>query len=154
MGWRVFRKFREQVFGSGSKLIIAQGGELDVESGGALKLAGQQVTASAAVLNALTSNGVDGIGSGYKLARGVHETASASDTIDTGLATVVAAVAVLEGAPSLDTLLVQAVVGNQAGSPAAGRILIKSWKVTAANDVTPIAATTFGVKVSWIAIGT
>lgn len=35
----------------GDKHVIASGGELDVESGGALKIAGTQVTASAAELN-------------------------------------------------------------------------------------------------------
>src|SRR5262245_33821205 len=36
----------------GDKQVVASGGELDVESGGALKLAGTQVTATAAELNA------------------------------------------------------------------------------------------------------
>lgn len=96
---------------------------------------------------------IAGVGAGYKVARGMATTASASDDINTGLASVVAAVAVLEDAPSLATLWVQAVVGNQAGAPAAGHILLKSWKPTAANDVTPLAATAFAKKVSWIAIG-
>ncbi len=37
----------------GDSLIVASGGELDVESGGALKIAGIQVTATAAELNAI-----------------------------------------------------------------------------------------------------
>lgn len=36
---------------SGDKLVVGSGGEIDVESGGALKIAGTQVTASAAELN-------------------------------------------------------------------------------------------------------
>lgn len=39
----------------GDSLIVASGGELDIESGGAFKIAGTQVTASAAELNALGS---------------------------------------------------------------------------------------------------
>jgi len=154
------RVYREQ---GGNKLVVATGGEVDIEAGGAIKIAGVQVTADAADLNILDGVTkttaqinlmVAGVAAGYKIARGIHETVAASDDVDTGLATVVAAVAVLEDAPGLDPLLVQAVVGNQAGAPAAGHILINSWKATAANDVTPIAATTFTKKVSWIAIGT
>jgi hypothetical protein len=92
--------------------------------------------------------------SGYKIARGQATTGSASDTVVTGLNTVVAAVANLEDAPVLTCLSAQAVIGDQAGAPAAGSILIKTWKPTAANDATPVAASTFGKKVNWIAIGT
>ncbi len=142
---------------------VKSGAEIDIEAGGRLEIAGVAVTASAAELNILDGvtrataqiNAlVQGVAAGYKLARGVHETVAASDDVDTGLATVVAAVAVLEDAPSLDPLLVQAVVGDQAGAPAAGHILIKTWKATAAADCTPVAATTFAKKVSWIAVGT
>ncbi len=35
----------------GDKMVVASGGELDVESGGALKLAGSQVTATAPEIN-------------------------------------------------------------------------------------------------------
>ena len=52
------------------------------------------------------------------------------------------------------TRFVTCSIGDQAGAPAAGSILIKSWKPTANNDVTPIAATTFTKNVNWIAIGT
>ena len=44
-------------------------------------------------------------------------------------------------------------IGDQAGSPAAGSILIKTWKSTD-GDATLIAATTFSMKVNWIAFGT
>jgi hypothetical protein len=79
---------------------------------------------------------------------------AAVDTVVTGLATVVAVVAVLDSDPTLDPLFVTASIGDQAGAPAAGSVYIKSWQATAAGDVTPIAATTFGKKVNWIAIGT
>lgn len=37
----------------GDKLVVASGGEVDIESGGALKLAGTQIAASAAEINKL-----------------------------------------------------------------------------------------------------
>jgi hypothetical protein len=49
---------------------------------------------------------------------------------------------------------VSATIGDQAGSPAAGSIIIKTWQNTSGSDPTPTAATTFGKKVNWIAIGT
>ncbi len=127
------------------------------------KVAGTEVTATAAELNILdgvTKTAAEinalvaGAAGGYKVARIMHTTVAASDDVNTGLATVVAALAVLEDAPGLDPLLVQAVVGDQAGTPAAGHVLVNSWKATAANDATPIAATTFGKKISVVAIGT
>jgi hypothetical protein len=94
------------------------------------------------------------VAAGYKIARGQHTTASATDTIVTGLATVVSAVANLEDAPVIGCDRAQANIGDQAGAPAAGSILIKTFKPTAPGDSTPIAATTFGKKVNWTAIGT
>lgn len=94
------------------------------------------------------------IAAGYKVARGQATTATASDTVVTGLQTVVAAVANLEDAPVVGCDRAQAVIGDQAGAPAAGSILIKTWKPTATNDATPVAATTTGKKVNWIAVGT
>jgi len=201
---------------------VESGGEVDLEAGSALRIAGTQVTASAAELNAndITAPGtveasktvvtdtnkdvgnfrnvtavsvragvngaggaagefvlrdganpgaqqalvyadalrvisaIVGVGAGYKIARGQHATVAASDTVVTGLTTVVAAVAVLDDDPTVDPLFVTCSIGDQAGAPAAGSILIKSWKPTANNDVTPIAATTFTKNVNWIAIGT
>jgi hypothetical protein len=108
------------------------------------------ITKTAAQINLL----VAGVAAGYKLARGSVLTVAASDDINTGLASVIACVAVLEDAPSVDVLWVVAQVGNQAGAPAAGHILLKSFKPTAVNDVTPLPATVFGKRVSFIAIGT
>ncbi len=130
---------------------VKSGAEIDVEVGGRLEIAGVDKTAAVA---AAVTTPVAGVAAGYKLVRGVHETVAASDDVDTGLATVVAAVASLEDAPGLDPMLVQAVVGDQAGNPDAGHILIKSWKATAVDNCTPVAATTFAKKVSWVAIGT
>lgn len=112
--------------------------------------AGTQVTKTAAQINAL----LEGVAGGYKVARGQHTTIAASDTVVTGLATVVAAIAVLESDPTSDPLHVSCAIGNQAGAPAAGSIYIKTWKPTAADNTAPIAATTFTKLINWIAIGT
>ncbi len=176
MAWAIRRKFGEEVIDDGGKLTVKSGGEVDVEAGGQIKIAGTQITASAAEINTLDGvtastaelnilDGVtrtaaqinalvEGVAAGYKVARGQHTTVAASDTVVTGLATVVSAVAILDDDPGLDPLFVTCSIGDQAGAPDAGSILIKSWKATAANDVTPIAATVFGKKVNWVAIGT
>lgn len=95
-----------------------------------------------------------GLTEGYKVARGQFTTVSASDTVVTGLATVVSAVANLESAPILTCDRANANIGDQAGAPVAGSILIKTWMPTSVTNPTPIAATTFAQKVNWIAIGT
>ena len=174
--WPIRREWGNEVIADGGKLTVESGGEVDIESGGVLKIAGTALTPSAAELNTLTGITatvaelnildtvtrtaaqinllVQGVASGYKVARGVHSTVAASDTVVTGLATVVAVVATLESDPVLDPLFVTASIGDQAGAPAAGSVYIKTWKATAANDVTPVAATTFTKSVNWIAIGT
>jgi hypothetical protein len=48
---------------------------------------------------------------------------------------------------------VSASIGDQAGSPASGSFLLKTWKNTGGTDPTPAVATTFSKKVNWIAIG-
>lgn len=101
-----------------------------------------------------SGNNVAGVAASYKIARGQATTVAASDTIVTGLATVVAAIAVLDDAPVAGCQFAQASIGDQAGAPAAGSILLKTWKATATADTAQIAATTFGKKVNWIAIGT
>lgn len=129
---------------------VPTGGALDVESGAALKIAGSDRTAALATAPA-------GIAAGYKIARGQHTTVAASDTVVTGLTTVVSVVAVLESDP-IDTCdVATAAIGDQAGTPAAGSVLIKTWKVTtggAAGNPTLVAATAFSKTVNWIAIGT
>lgn len=88
-----------------------------------------------------------GVEAGYKVARGV---ASVTGTLDvaTGLSTVVAAVACLRDDPSTGGLWASV---TNASTP--GTITLKVWKPTAANDVTPVAATAAKV-VQWIAVGT
>lgn len=90
---------------------------------------------------------------GFRMARGQKSTASASDTVVTGLSNVVIAIANLESAPVIGCMWATAAIGDQAGTPAAGSILIKTWMPTSNSDPTPLAATTFTKVVSWLAIG-
>jgi len=122
-------------------VVTSSGAELNILTG---------VTASAAEINLL----VQGVAAGYKIARGTITPVSESDTVVTGLATVVAAVASLKGAPTLTCMFVAADIGNQAGAPAAGSIYIKTYKPTATTDVTPTSSTTPWSAIDWIAIGT
>lgn len=94
-----------------------------------------------------------GVASGYKVARGQHTTVAASDTVVTGLTTVVSVVASFDDDPVDGAQHASASIGDQAGTPAAGSVLIKTWKSTDA-DASLVAATTFAKKVNWIAIGT
>lgn len=92
-----------------------------------------------------------------RIARGQATTVAASDTIVTGLNTVVCAFANMDDDPVVGCSFASASVGNQSGAPAAGSILLKTWKPTtagAAGNPDVIAATTFTKKVNWIAIGT
>lgn len=151
MGWDgIKRLWNKIVVGKSGQIVVESGGEINVETGGKVKFAGTALDVTATEMNALTT----GVAAGYKIARGQHTTVAASDTVVTGLSTVVAVVAVFDADPGLNPLFVTASIGNQSGAPAAGSILIKSWRATAANDVTPVAATTFSKKVNWIAIGT
>lgn len=84
---------------------------------------------------------------------GTHTTVAAVDTLKTKLQKVLGAVAVLEDAPVLAVDRALAFIGDQAGTPAAGSIQIKTFKPTAAGDTTPVAATTFSKKVNWVAFG-
>lgn len=89
-----------------------------------------------------------------KVAYGQKTTVTAADTIVTGLATVVSVVASLDADPVDDPFMCTATIGDQAGAPAAGSFILKTWKNTGGTDPTPVAATTFTKKVNWIAIGT
>lgn len=88
-----------------------------------------------------------------RVAYGQATTVAASDTIVTGLTTLTMAIAVLDSDPVDDPEMATASIGDQAGTPAAGSFLLKTWKNTGGTDPTPAAATTFSKKVNWIAIG-
>jgi hypothetical protein len=116
--------------------------------------AGTAVDRTAAQINLLAH----GAAAGYKLARGQHTTVAGSDTVVTGLTTVVTAMANLESNPAAgDAEFATAHIGDQAGTPAAGSILIKTWKHTTggvAGNPDLVAATAFSKLVNWVAIGT
>lgn len=87
---------------------------------------------------------------GKRVASGQATTATASDTIVTGLDTLVSVVANLDDAPTTDPEIATGSIGNQAGAPAAGSFLLQTWKTLGA---TPVAATTFAKKANWVATG-
>lgn len=88
-----------------------------------------------------------------RMVSGQATTVAAVDTIATGLSVLTGVVVTLDSDPSDDPEWVTSSIGDQAGAPAAGSFLLKSWKNTGGTDPTPAAATTFGKKVNWIAYG-
>jgi hypothetical protein len=116
----------------GSRMFVKAGGVLDIEAGGVFSQNGQPL----------------------KFARGQITTVTAADTVVTGLAVVAAVIVSLEDDPTDNPFMASGQIGNQSGAPAAGSIVIKTWQNTAGADPAPAAATTFGRKVNWIAIGT
>lgn len=95
---------------------------------------------------------LDGASDGLKIVGGQLTTVTAADTVVTGLSTVLSVVASYETDPADANTYVSAQIGDQAGSPVAGSIIIKTWKQSG-SDPTPIAADAFTKKVNWIAIG-
>lgn len=93
-------------------------------------------------------------GASLKVVYGQHTTVAAADTVVTGLATVVKVIVTLDSDPVTGAQTATATIGDQAGAPAAGSVILKTWKATATADTAVIAATTFGKKLNWIAIGT
>lgn len=111
--------------------------------------AGTAVDRTAAEINNL----VQGLTAGIKVKGLQHTTATAADTVATGLATVTSCTATLEADPGDDPFLVSCQIGDQAGAPAAGSIVVKTWKHDG-TDPTPTAAATFSKKVNVIVTGT
>lgn len=130
----------------GDRAFVKSGGALDIESGGALKIGGTDLTSQLA-------NALAGTSAGKKFVAGQLTTVTAADTVVTGLATVIACGATMDDNPGDDPMLVSATLGDQAGSPAAGSIIVKTWKNTGGTDPTPQAASTFSKKVNWWAYG-
>jgi hypothetical protein len=112
-----------------------------IAQGGALWVVGGELD----VNGTFKINGVSA-----KTASGQATTATASDTIVTGLASVTSCQAVLDAGPATDPEVATCSIGNQSGSPAAGSILIQTWKTLGS---TPVASATFSKKVNWIAVG-
>lgn len=88
-----------------------------------------------------------------RVASGLLTTASAADTVVTGLRAVRACFASYGTDPADANTFVSATIGDQAGTPAAGSIIVKTWKSADGADVTPAAASTFSKLVNWCAIG-
>lgn len=84
---------------------------------------------------------------------GTHTTVAAVDTVVTGLAVVLAIIVSPDSDPIDAASSVTATAGDQAGTPAAGSVLINSWMMTSDADVTLKVATTFSKKVGWVAFG-
>jgi hypothetical protein len=133
--------------GDGVGLEVESGGVINIKAGGAFKIAGVNKT------TALT-NAIAGTGAGGKMAFGQRTTASAADTIATGLTTVTSCTATLETDPADANLYASCQVGDQSAAPIAGSIIIKTWKTADGTDPTPVAATAFSKKVNWVAGGT
>lgn len=93
-----------------------------------------------------------GASDGFEVACGQHTTVTATDTVVTGLSTVAAVVVSFGTDPADANTYVSATIGDQAGSPAAGSVIIKTWKQSG-TDPTPIAADSFSKVVNWIAVG-
>lgn len=126
----------------GDTFIIASGGDLDVESGGALKIGGTDKTT-------ILANALSGTSAAQRVAFGRHVTVAATDTVVTGLTTVESVVVSLEALP-----VIGCAGAFAATSATAGSIIIGTFKPTASGDATPIAATTFTKGVFWFAKGT
>lgn len=135
-GPKVYRKQ------GGDELIVASGGSMDVESGGALKIAGTDRTAALATAPA-------GVAAGYKVARGETALDGSNPTpVGHGLTTCVAFAATLKGtaAPGLGTSVLTANING-------ANVDVYAWKPTGAGDTTLVAST--GTEsFYWIAIGT
>jgi len=130
-------------------MVVASGGVLNIESGGQFQIGGVDMAAAVAALPPATNYAV-GVAASYKVARGVHQQVAATDTIVTGLTTVVAVVVSAIQAPTAKQAFVAGTIGNQTGAPAAGSIYTKTFKDTyaAADDFTD------NLSYAWIAIGT
>lgn len=102
---------------------------------------------------ALAALAVAGVAAGYKVARGVAAV-TGTLTVVTGLATVVAVNATAQSDLDGDALAgVSATIGDQAGTPAAGSVILKAWKNNADGDATMVAANA-AKDLNWIAVGT
>lgn len=136
-------------FEQGSQnLVVPAGHEINVEAGGALKVADVDLTAA---LAAGVETPVAGVAAGYKVARGVSAVTGTLE-ITSGLATVIAAVACLAEDLSLAGLGATVEIPTQTGGDA-GKFTAKVWKATASGDVTPLAADA-AKSVAWVAVGT
>jgi hypothetical protein len=92
---------------------------------------------------------VEGVASGYKLARGRTTAAGAAATIATGLTSIVSYSLTLEGGTAAKANTAVLVTGEISSA----NILAYRWKHTSAGTTTLVAATTNGT-IQWVAVGT
>jgi hypothetical protein len=135
----------------GDTLFVKNGGTVDLQTGAVVAVNG--VDKTAVIVNGPQMLTAAALAASKKVAYGQATTVAAVDTIATGIGTLEIVLATLDSDPTDDPEWVTASIGDQAGSPVAGSFLLKSWKNTGGSDPTPVAATTFGKKVNWIAIG-
>lgn len=130
--------------GAGKRTVI--GGEIDVVTGGKLKIAGVDKTAAVA---AATATPLAGVAAGYKVARGETALDGSNPTpVAHGLTTCVAFVATLKGtaAPGVGTSVLTANING-------ANVDVYAWKPTSNADPTLVAST--GTEsFYWVAIGT
>lgn len=130
---------------------VPTGKSLDIESGGAFKIAGTDKTADLAAVPASVASAVVGAAAGYKIARSAAPVAldGANPTsFAHGLTTCLAVFVQLVGsaAPALSTSVLTAVING-------ANIDVYAWKPTGAADTTKIASA--GTETfNWFAIGT
>src|SRR5947209_808400 len=115
----------------GARTVI--GGEIDIVSGGALKVAGTDKTAA---LAAAVAAPIAGVGASYMVARGETALDGSNPTpVATGLTSVVGFSATLKGsaAPGVGTSVLTAVISG-------ATVNVYAWKPTSNADPTLIAS--------------
>jgi len=107
-------------------------------------------TANSTELNMLDgmTGPVDGVAAGYHLARG-SQAVTTSAAINTGLTSIVEAVATVEGSAVPSAVIAVTCKPNATGAT----LNVYGWKHTSAATTTLIAATA-AATISWIAVGT
>lgn len=131
----------------GDKTVVASGGVIDIESGGALQIAGVDKTAQ-------LSNAIAGTSAAKKFVGGeVTLDGSNPTSVVTGLATILGAVAVIKKntSPGDDPVTVTVDYENVTNP---GRLDIHAWKNTGGTDPTLVASTDNTAVISWMAYGT
>lgn len=128
--------------GQGALWSIRTGGVLNIESGGALQIAGSDRTAALATAPAA-------VAAGYKIARGTSTLDGSNPTdVSTGLTTIVACFAniITSVAPGVNT-------GTLTYTASGATLSIYGWKPTSSGNPTLIASTG-NDAFSWFCVGT
>jgi hypothetical protein len=83
----------------------------------------------------------------------VANTGAVTTVACTGLSKVLCVVATQDDDCADAEVYASASIGDQAGSPAAGSVYVKLWKLTSGTDPTPAAADDTGVYINVLAVG-